>query len=319
MFDVICVGSATVDAFAQTEGKFFKGKQYCFPVGTKLLIEKLEFHTGGGGTNAAVSLSRMGLKTAYIGKVGKGTNSNRVIKTLKCENVDVSMIARDDARTGYSIILNAEGHDRTVFAFKGGNNDLKIKDIKFSRMKTRWLYFSSMMGESFKTIEKTAVWAKKNNIKIAFNPSTYLAEKGRKHINKILERCDILVMNDEEAKILAGGDNTNENLRILHGWTKGIVAVTEGKKGVHATDGKKMFSLKASKIKVVDATGAGDAFASAFLAGMIKNNDMNLALRLGMANAESVISKFGTKAGLMKYKDAEKKASRTSAVSIRKL
>ena len=64
MFDVITIGSATVDVFASIDKKFSQVKK-----GDKILITDLMFETGGGGINSAVGLSRLGLKTAFLGKL----------------------------------------------------------------------------------------------------------------------------------------------------------------------------------------------------------------------------------------------------------
>src|SRR3989338_4037493 len=137
MYDVITVGSATVDVFARTE--FYRmlkcgDKQTCiaYPVGSKILIEELNVTVGGGGTNAAVALKRLGHKVAFIGKIGLGQNSRRIINNLKDEKVDISLVVRlKQARAGYSIILDSKNHDRTILVFKGSNNDLRSNEIDF--------------------------------------------------------------------------------------------------------------------------------------------------------------------------------------------
>jgi len=185
MYDVITVGSATVDALAQTEFCEMihdKKNKECiaYPVGAKILMEELILTVGGGGTNTAVSLARLGHKVAFLGKIGSKYNSKRVIQQLKNEKVDTSLIIRSKTgRTGYSIVLDSKKHDRTILVFRGSNNDLGFNEINLKKLKTKWFYFSSMMGKSFKTLEKITSYAAKNNIKIAFNISSYLAKKGK--------------------------------------------------------------------------------------------------------------------------------------------
>src|SRR3989338_11326658 len=99
MYDVITVGSATVDVYAKTEFSEVlkgKGKEDCiaYPVGSKILIKELTLTSGGGGTNTAVSLARLGHKVAFLGKMGSKENSRRVIDDLKTEKVDTSFIVR---------------------------------------------------------------------------------------------------------------------------------------------------------------------------------------------------------------------------------
>ena len=306
MFDVITVGSATIDAFATTDKKFATKKNYEFPVGSKILIQELRFLTGGGGTNTAVALSRLGLRTAYLGKIGKGSNSELILNELKKEKIDTSLVCRENSRTGYSIILDAKGHDRTILTYKGSINDLRYREIDKSKLKTKWFYFSSMMEESYKTLEKLADYAEKNSIKVAFNPSTYLAQQGLKKLKNLLQKIDILILNKEEARLIIDEKNIQQLLKKLHYHGPEIVVITDGEMGAHAYFGEKYYYIKAHKIKVIETTGAGDAFASSFLAGIIIKNDIEFALKLGLTNAESVIKLFGAKNKLLRYREALK-------------
>ena len=309
MLDVITVGSATVDVFVRTEFCDMvkeKGKDcVAYPVGSKILIDELILTTGGGGTNTAVSLARLGHKAAFLGKIGKFENSHRVMLDLEKEHVNTSLVIRKpNSRTGYSIILDSVKHDRTILNFRGSNNDLRYNEVKLSKIRAKWLYFSSMMGQAHKTQEKLAIYAEKHRIKIAFNTSSYLAKKGIPYLKPILKRTDILVLNREEAILLAGKNKIKPLLKKLHKAGPKIVAITDGSNGVYVSDGSCFYYGRPHKVKVVETTGAGDAFASAFLSGIIKRNDVEFAIKLGMTNAESVIQHHGAKNKLLTYNEA---------------
>ena len=315
MFDVICVGSSTVDVFARTKYSELikimdsKGEEdfLAYPTGSKILIEELDFTTGGGGTNVGVSLSKLGVKSAYLGCMGKDANSHIVLDALDKFKVDSSLVVRKKGRTGYSIILDSIEHDRTILAYKGVNNNLEFKDIKQNKLKAKWFYFSAMLGKAFKTQEKIAKYAEKNNIKIAFNPSSYLAERGSTFLKEILSRTEILVLNKEEAALIAGKD-TIEYLSIkLNKLGPKYVVITDGKKGAYCYHEGILYFAKTNNIKIVETTGAGDAFASTFLAGIIlkgTNNNIEYALKLATTNAESVISYHGAKNKLLTLREA---------------
>jgi len=311
MYDVICVGSATVDVFAKTKFseliRFFdKGKEtdlLAYPTGSKILIKELEFTTGGGGTNTAVSLRRLGHKTAWLGKLGNDDNAGFVINKLKKEKVDI-LAPKGPQPTGYSIILDSIKHDRTILAHKGVNDFLGFKEIPFKKLKTKWFYFSSMLNKSFKTLEKLAKYAKKNNIKIAFNTSSYLARKGPTYLKIILKRTDIFVLNKEEASCLVIGDETETLLKNICRLGPKIVVITDGKNGATAYDGNFTYHVDSHNIRIIETTGAGDAFASSFLSGIIKKNDIEFAMKLAVTNAESVITHHGAKNNLLKYNQA---------------
>ena len=313
MYDVITVGSATVDVFAKTHFSELikiidpKGETdlLAFPSGSKILIDDVEFNTGGGGTNTAVALSRLGHKVAFVGKLGKGTNSEFIHKNLIKEKVHM-LCAHGNGNAGYSIILDTLEHDRTILAYKGINDQLSIKEVPLKKLKTKWLYFGAMMGQSFMTLEELADFARKRNIKITFNPSTYLAEKGARYLRKILNNTELLVLNKEEACLIGGEEPIEDVLFKLRGLGPKIVAITDGKNQLCVIDKEHIYTAKPPVVKVVDSTGAGDAFAASFLSGIIRKNDVEFAIKLGLANSISVIKYYGAKNILLSYKEALK-------------
>ena len=304
MFDIITLGSATVDCFIDTGNKIFnpKRKTIKFPFGSKILIDKLYFYTGGGGTNSAVALSRLGFKVAFIGKIGSGDNSKFIIADLKKEKVNADLIVKSKGRTGYSVILDAKGHDRTVLVFKGNNDDLNYNEINKTKLKCRWFYFASMIGESFKTMQKLAEYANKNNIKILLNPSEYLAKQ--ENLKKVLRYTKILVLNKEESVLISKKKEVKERLKSLLSLGPEIVVITNGPDEINASDGVYLYKLKPRRIKIVETTGAGDAFTSGFLASYIKTNNIEQSLKIGLANSQSAILYLGAKNKLLSWKEA---------------
>jgi ribokinase len=312
MFDVICVGSNTVDVFADTNYseliKIMDSKSeqdlLAYPVGAKILIKSMNFTTGGGGTNTAAALANLGHKVGYLGAFGNDANADFIIKDLKRFRIEASLIVKKEGQTGYSIILDSIEHDRTILAYKGVNNELDYKDIKKSKLKTKWFYFSAMMDRAFNTLEKLAVFAEKNGIKITFNPSIYLAEKGKVFLEEILLRTEILVLNKEEAEAIVGKGDVEHLSLWLNKLGPKYVVITDGKNGAYCYYEGYLYYAQAHKTKVVETTGAGDAFASSFLSGIMAKGDMEYALSLATTNAESVITHHGAKAKLLSLKEA---------------
>ncbi|MFH1209964.1 MAG: carbohydrate kinase family protein [archaeon] len=313
MYDVIVLGSATIDMFIDTSYKLFCKKDNAIelPLGSKILVEDIKLYTGGGSTNVSVALSRLGLKTASICKIGGDENSHIIVKELKKEKV-TPYIVRDKGKTGLAVILDAIGKDRTVLFYQGVNNKLRYSEIKKPWLKTKWFYFSSMVDESYKTLEKLSDYAKKNNIKILFNPSTYLAKKGYHFLKKVISNTEILILNREEASLIADKKNVNEMLETIHNYGVKIVVITDGENGNWAYDGynSKHYRLEAGHPNVIETTGAGDAFASGFLASIIKKNDIELGLKVGRANAESVIQYYGAKNILLSWNKSIKNSNK---------
>ena len=306
MYDVITVGSSTVDVFAKVESELIKIKTVhqtdeliAYPCGTKILINNLTFLTGGGGTNTAVSFARLGLKTAYLGKIGNDSNSKLILNMLKKENI-AFVGKKSKGVSGYSIILDSLESDRTILTYKGVNNTLKFNDVNRNKIKTKWFYFSSMMGKSFETLEKLAGLAASKNIKVAFNPSNYLAEKGYLYLREVLSRTTALILNKEEAMLIAGNHRIQDLINRLMNFGPEIVVITDGKRGAYTLYNKKLIKILPNDIKCIESTGAGDAFASTFIAGIIRKKGVYTSMKMALLNAESVIQHQGAKNGLLK-------------------
>ena len=298
MFDIVTFGSAVVDIFVETDLKS-KGKFVAYPVGSKILVNNMKFSIGGGGTNTAVAFSRFGLKTGYVGKVDSDFGERQILELLKKERIEFvgKVETNPEVVGGYSIIIDSKGNDRTILTYKGVNDDIKFSDVKFEKIKSKWLYFSSLLGDSFKTQEKLAELLHIRGVKIAFNPSEYLIKK--ENLKSMLKLCDILILNREEAGLLTRDKD------LLIGLIKlgpKIVVITNKDKEVLAYSKNKKYSLIPHKMKVVERTGAGDAFASGFVAGQMFGKSIMESLKLGLEESESVIKHKGAKIGLIKRK-----------------
>jgi sugar/nucleoside kinase (ribokinase family) len=295
MYDVICTGSATIDVFAVINHKF----SACHP-GEKILVDDLNYFTGGGGTNTAVSLSRLGIKSAFLGKVGKDHNGDLIIKELKKEKVSVIPVTRAKKKTSFSVILlSKKERDRIIYTYKGSSNDLGIDDFSMKSINAKWLYLATFLGKAFHTAERAVIHAKKNGSKILFNPSEYLASQPAL-LKNILQNTDVLVLNKLEAQLLTKTKKDVASLAsiILKKGPKAVI-ITDGPRGAHYFEHIIHRCIVPPKVKVISTAGAGDAFTSAFLAGLIEGKNVDTCLKMGTVNASSVIQHYGTKTGLL--------------------
>ena len=300
-YDVVCIGSATIDHFSIIEGSFENVK-----IGDKILVYDQELMVGGGGVNSSVGLKRLGFKAGFLGKLGRDHNAEKILNVLKDEKVDIIKTRRSIDTTSYSYIASfPKNKDRIIFTYKGSNDDLSYEEVP--KLNTKWIYLATMLGRSWTASKKIARDARHNKIKLLFNPSKYLASKGTVFCGPILKYTDILILNKNEAQLLLNKKKQNNIevlLKSLNKLTSGIVIITEGKNGVHAYDRGRFFSVPAYDVKVFDVTGAGDAFASGFLGAYIKTNDIFKSLKIGNANSASVIQHLGAQNKLLTWKEA---------------
>jgi ribokinase len=304
-YDVVTLGSATVDLFADTKSDLIRidtpshhESLIAFPLGSKILVNGLEIQTGGGGTNTATAFARLGLRTAFLGKIGDDANGSLIKEKLAAEKID--FVGGEHGVSGVSIVLNSFANDRAILAYKGTNNFLKLEDV--APFTARWIYLSSMMDESLETAK--AVIAKHQG-KVAFNPSNYQAEMGYEALRDIIDHVDFLVMNREEASKLLGLDSTElrpipELFKALRKLPPPLIVVTDGSKGAYIYDRKVVYHAKPSPNLVVkETTGAGDAFASTFTAALANDCEIRQAILWAITNSESVLKFRGAKEKLL--------------------
>ncbi|MFA5099096.1 MAG: carbohydrate kinase family protein [Candidatus Paceibacterota bacterium] len=305
MYDIITIGSATRDVFLLS--KNFKTLLSGSGFGKKFEIKKAVFSTGGGSTNAATTFSRQGLKTAALFKTGSDESADYILDKIKKEKI-ISLAVKDKNKgSDYSTILLDSSGERTVLVHYGASSDLKISDIHFGKIKSKWAYIAP--GDiSFETIEKILSNLHKNKTFVAFNPSKKFIEMGLKKLKPLLDKTEVLILNLEEGSALTGISRKKEKeiFKKLDRAEKGIVVMTNGRKGVVVSDGKNIYHAGILGGRVIDRTGAGDAFGSGFVAGLIRKNSIEYAIRLGSANATSVVGKIGAKEGILTKSDFEK-------------
>ncbi len=301
-YDVLCIGSATVDSFLNVETSFAKIK-----LGDKIIVSSIEKHSGGGATNSAVALAKFGLKVKVLTKLGDDHDGEFIAQELKSHKIDNICLHHSHEHTDVAAIMDyVKDKDRVIYVHKGASEDLTQHDFKLSQFNTTWIYLATLMKTSFKTGESIAKYTSKHKISLLFNPSLYLAQKGKVELKHILSAATILVLNLEEAQALLKDKKSSVEklLQELHKLGPETVVITNGPKRLYAYHKSYIHSLFPPKVKVVHTAGAGDAFTAALLGAMIKKYSFEESLKMGQANASSVIQAVGVKHKLLNEKEA---------------
>ncbi len=295
MFDIVTFGGAVIDETIKANVPEKNGN-ILIPYGAKILIEKVHFDVGGGGTNTAVAFSRLGLKTGFIGKVGSDKNGIEILDLLKKEKVVFLGSKTKDENSGFSIILLNKNKNRSILTYKGINDEVLLRDIK--DFQTKWIYFASSGGQTFKSQVELAKKLKQKGVKIVFNPSEYLLKE--LNVKPLLKYCDVIVLNKTEAGLLVGQKDENEMLKKIRELGPETVAITNEGQKIYCLYKNKIYSAMPTKTNIIDKTGAGDAFASGFVAGLIRNKDVSFCIGLGIKEAVAVMSHYGSRKNLIK-------------------
>lgn len=315
-YNVITFGSATLDIFLKTkqfvfrkEKRFTNQKGVCFPFASKADLEELDFASGGGGTNTAATFSLQGLKTLYCGEIGDDFAGSEVLKDLKDLKIKTDFVFKTSkAPTNLSIIFSW-GKDKTCFVWRGASEYFAKRKLSLSKLKADWFYLAPLSGESAQHFKLLVDFAKKNRIKVFANLGNSQIKLGLRKLKPILKNIDIVFLNQEEASLLTRIPYTKQKqiFKKLDQLIDGLVVMTRGKKGAIVSNGEYLWKVKTLPVKVVEKTGAGDAFGSGFLTGLIERNNIEHALQKGTANAASCVQQVGAKKGLLKKNKPWKK------------
>lgn len=335
MFDVITIGSATMDVFVECDDanivsvrKKDKNTEFMsYPYGSKLEITAFDSQIGGGGLNTAMNFANLGFKTGAIFKVGDDIYSKGIFSAFENKNVDLSNVIQDKSlSTGFSIILTSFEGDRTVLAHRGANALIRENEINFDAIKnSKLLYIAPLNGQSNKVLDDIVRFAGDNNTYVCFNAGTTGIKKGFNYLKKILEYAQIVVMNKEEASMATGiqlRSDTKDvkfSQEVIHPDLKEmfkklkvsdyqIIVITDGGCGAYAFNGREYFYCPCFPGKVTSTLGAGDAFASTFCASLYKfGRDVCKSLISASINSTAVVSEFGATNGLLTFDEIEKR------------
>jgi len=318
MFDVICIGSATRDNYLKAKYPLIdwkdvpSGKAIVLPFGEKLTLGQVFSTIGGNAANAAVTFGRYGFKTACLAKIGDDAAGREFLGQLKNDGVSTKLIIETKEKpTAYSALLLGDG-ERTILGYHGASDTFKIEDVNLKKLKAKWWYMS-LAGESDAMLFPLLQFAREQGIKVAFNPSGHHIKHKKEEILAGLKDIAFLVVNTGEAADLVGipFEKEKEVFKKLDELTPGIVAVTDGNKGVKVSDGKNMYSAGIFPEKqAVDRTGCGDAFGSGFAAVLAEAKDdyknpevIKKAITFASATATANLEVLGATEGLLTKKE----------------
>jgi len=305
MVKILSIGAAVQDVFLSHSSELKpvsdKTADELFlkiELGSKNDVNNVNFSTGGGATNAAVTFARQGLDAEFMGTIGHDPAGAAVLADLDKEGVDTSQISYSEKyNTGYSVVLLASNGERSFLTYRGASTHYDIHNFDLSKTNADWVYLSSMAG-GVDILDKIFHQAKQLGIKIFFNPGKDELRKADK-LRALLEDVDVLSVNREEAQQIVPGEDLEELVRRLTNIVP-VAIVSDGPNGVIASDKKVIVRAGMYEdVPVIDRTGAGDAFGSGFLSYWAVGRDLKDAIVFASANSTSVVTKIGAKSGIL--------------------
>lgn len=307
--------------------------------GRKIEAKEINSFVGGGATNAAVSMARQGLEVSCLVKLGDDLESDKVIACLTKEGINTApAIRKAELPTAKSIMISSHVNNPTIFVSRGSNTLLRPEEITEALFEGQDLvYVTGLSGDSAACFPRIVELAKRAGARVAVNPGIrQLTYRGQEILNT-LQWVDVVTLNTVEAAQLCVAlplethdrlpeQKTSDGPQLLedglplgerrvalanfadqmHTHGPSTVVVTNGSEGAYISHERKIHFCPSIKAVVKGTAGAGDAFASTFVAQQALGHSVEEAGRMAALNAASVVGRIDTQSGLMSTEDLEK-------------
>jgi 5-dehydro-2-deoxygluconokinase len=308
--EVIAIGSCTLDCMLQVKDilRFElldkdKVKKYtAIEYSHKLNVDGVLFVPGGSAANIASNSSMLGLKSAYIGILGKDFSASICLEDMKKRGVDLSnVIQTDDDCTAFSVILKTEwGKDRSILAYKGANNLLKpehVKDEIFKDIKA-FAWTSLTTERSCRAIEKALNLTLENNGKVFAAPSMSIIKNSPKWAKTLISNSDVVSLNKDEAQEFTEETDTIPMIHKFLDMGVKLISITDGPNGSIISDGQAIVNSSIYQGPVEDTTGAGDAFLTGLLISQLNGFSLEKSSKMATAMSYLESKEIGVREGL---------------------
>lgn len=286
---VLVIGSMNIDLVVETDR--------CPVSGETVTGRSFSQIPGGKGANQACAVGKLGGDVGFIGACGKDEYGNLLLKSLKDAGVQPDHVERVEKNTGIAVITLEQAGDNRIIIIPGANGELTPAVVKKNEEVIKQADILLLQLEiPLETVTYAIETAKAHKKTVILDPAPACLLPFA-----IYEKIDFLLPNEVEIAGLVPEERyktiDEKAQRLLDLGTRHVI-VTRGGEGVNLyTPGyKKHFPAK--KVKAVDTTAAGDAFAGAFAYGLHLNWGVEEAIEFANIAAGLSVTRFGAQSSL---------------------
>lgn len=269
MADVVCLGELLIDFVPTVTGTDLRG------------AETFRKAAGGAPANVAVGLARLGVPTAFLGKVGEDGFGHFLAGTLAEAGVNTASLRFDGAaRTALAFVSLAANGERDFLFYRQPSADMlytpeEVDEAAIARARVLHIGSISLIAEPARAATLHAVaLARKHGLRVSYDPNLRLplwpgAEAAREGLRLGLREAEIVKIGEEEVEFLTGERDPLAGARALWHDRMILMAVTRGASGCLWLTREAQGEVPGFAVEPVDTTGAGDAFTAGLLAGLL--------------------------------------------------
>lgn len=292
-FDVVGMGLNSVD-FLTVVPKF--------PTPNSKM-EMLQFSKQGGGqvATAMVALSRWGVKTKYIGKVGEDELGQFSLHSIRQEGVDVFSVTIEPQATNQFAVIIVDGStgERTIL----WNRDHRLM-YRQGELQKEMIGSGKILhldGHDIQAALQCAKWAKEEGI-----PTIIDLDKVEPLTSELIREIEFVITSSRFPSLFTGISDRKRALLELQKHTSGFLCATLGEEGAMAFINGEFLYVKGFKVKTVDTTGAGDVFHAGFIYGLLQNWELVKILKFANAAAALKCQNLGGRKGIPSLEEVER-------------
>jgi sugar/nucleoside kinase (ribokinase family) len=252
----------------------------------EMYIEDIHLSPGGSALNFAFNLSKQGINSGIVARIGNDDYGGLISNKLSNADLDTSRLIKIDFPTGMAFINVDKTGKRSIYSFMGANENFKLTSEDIDYIKSaKMLHLTGMYWEVAQEVVK-------HTKRLSFSPGSMLVTYGLEKLGPVLQRTELLFLNEKELQILTG-KSVDDGCDLLINNGVSNVIVTKGDRGASIYSDKENRAVSAKKIKVLDTTGAGDAFAAGFVSKWFLDCSRKDCLEFGNKLASECIQKLG--------------------------
>jgi sugar/nucleoside kinase (ribokinase family) len=288
--EVVVVGAAAVDTVALFE-EMPKQDSITF-------ADSCTAYPGGAGANVASGLALLGRKTAFLGKLGDDDGGKLLMSAFLQSGVDTRGVRVVAGQRSSSCFIPVDSHGNRVIYALGGVALLETADeIEISLLAgVKALYIAEAFPEIALEVIRCSAPAQP---KMFYSPGGVMIWAEKRLLNQVFELTDVLFVSRSEAETLCGVNDPEESIKRVADLGPKMVIETVGAEGTLLLENGRLVKIPALPLpKIVDTTGAGDAFAAGVVTGYLEGMDWEESVRLGSAVAAIKIGYLGARSGL---------------------
>ncbi|NBY51937.1 MAG: carbohydrate kinase family protein [Actinobacteria bacterium] len=286
----LCIGDAALDVIVKMQTELHVGSD---------TSSQISMHGGGAAANTATWLANLGHSVYFSCRLGNDAAGRAIAAEFDQWGIEYRKEFLTNEKTGVVVVLVNNAGERTMFPDSGANSGIDEKNLPpLVGFDAAFLSGYSLFNPlSTSGVLRMISMIKAANIPLIFDPASVgtMTSFGRERVLEMLSVMDIAIMNDDEARFIAGKSELNDALESLTSLVPLVVIKTGSSGAIAQLRGDTLLESKTEAIAAIDTTGAGDAFAAGFIPRWLESHDPLESMKAGNEVARRCVAIIGAR------------------------